>query len=159
MQEDAIVELTVNEVGVVVSTLGHYKGLPLPFYATAGSSGMDLMAAIDGPLSLPPGDTVLVPTGLRVAIPTGFEIQVRPRSGLAIRHGITVINAPGTIDSDYRGEIKVALINLGGEAFEIARGMRIAQAVLSRVYRVSWKEAAKLSTTDRGSGGFGHTGV
>ena len=148
-----------QEIGVTVSTLSHYEGLPLPSYATKGSSGMDLLAAIDEPVCLSPGKTVLVPTGICVAIPPGFELQIRPRSGLAIKHGITVINAPGTIDSDYRGEIKVGLTNLGQEPFEIKRGMRIAQAVLSRVYRVLWQEAEELSRTDRGSGGFGHTGL
>lgn len=133
-------------------------GLSLPDYVTEGASGLDLPAAIDKEIIFCPGDIVLVPTGLQVAIPEGFELQIRPRSGLAIKHGITVVNAPGTIDSDYRGEIKVGLINLGRNNFIISRGMRIAQAVLSKIYRLKWDECLTLPESQRGSGGFGHTG-
>jgi dUTP pyrophosphatase len=131
----------------------------LPRYATPGSAGLDLSAALDGPLRVDAGHTVLVPTGLRVALPPGHEGQVRPRSGLAVRHGITVINAPGTIDEDYRGELKVALINLGREPFTVEPGMRVAQLVVAPVTRVEVEEVEELDGTARGQGGFGHTGV
>ena len=139
--------------------LPHGRDLPLPSYATEGSAGMDVMAALDGPVVMEPGSISLIPTGISVAIPEGYEIQIRPRSGLAVKHGITVINAPGTIDSDYRGEIKVGLINLGKEPFTIEKGMRIAQMILSRVYRARLEETDSLPETSRGSGGFGHTGT
>ena len=148
-----------GEITVSIDTLESYEGLPLPTYATAGSAGMDLLAAVEEDVVLEPGAISLIPTGIRVAIPAGFEMQIRPRSGLAIKHGITVVNAPGTIDSDYRGEIKVGLINLGKEPFSISRGMRIAQAVVARVYRVDWNETDDLPDTQRGAGGFGHTGL
>ncbi len=154
MQED-----NWSYIEVQVKRLPHSKGLDLPKYITEGASGLDLFAAIDDVLDISPGDIVMVPTGLCVSIPAGFELQIRPRSGLAIKHGITVVNAPGTIDSDYRGEIKVGLINLSKSPFRIERGMRIAQAVLSRVYRLFWEEKDVLSNTKRGSGGFGHTGI
>jgi dUTP pyrophosphatase len=130
----------------------------LPGYATEGSAGMDLHACMESPITLKPGAMAHVSTGLAFAIPFGFEGQVRPRSGLAFRHGITVVNTPGTIDSDYRGEIKVALINLGGEAVEITPGERIAQIVISAVSRAILRESKELDDTDRGAGGFGHTG-
>jgi len=130
----------------------------LPAYATAGSAGIDLLAAITDPVELLPGRRALIATGLKLAIPSGFEAQIRPRSGLAVNHGVTVLNAPGTIDSDYRGELKVALINLGQEPMIIARGMRIAQLILARVERLEWLSVDTLDTTERGAGGFGSTG-
>lgn len=135
------------------------EGLALPVYMTPGAAGMDLHAAIPDDVVLAPGDIVLVPTGLEVAIPDGFEGQVRPRSGLAVKHGISLPNTPATIDSDYRGEIRVPLINLGREAFRVTRGMRIAQFVVSPVARVTWDEVEVLPPTDRGGKGFGHSGV
>jgi len=126
---------------------------------TAGAAGMDLCAASDGDVAIDPGAIVLVPTGLEVAIPEGFEGQVRPRSGLAVKHGISLPNTPATIDADYRGEIRVPLINLGRERFVVARGMRIAQFVVAPVVRVVWCEVGELPATDRGARGFGHSGV
>nr|WP_321466227.1 dUTP diphosphatase [uncultured Desulfobulbus sp.] len=133
--------------------------LSLPSYETELAAGMDICAALTAPLSLEPGDIGLVPTGLAVAIPQGFEIQVRPRSGLAVKHGITVVNAPGTIDADYRGEVKVGLINLGKKSYTLNRGDRVAQLVLAPVARGEWRLVSELDATLRGSGGFGHTGV
>jgi dUTP pyrophosphatase len=135
------------------------EGLPLPAYQTAGAAGMDLHAAVGEDLVIEPGGIVLVPTGLAVAIPEGFEGQVRPRSGLAVKHGISLPNTPATIDSDYRGEIRVPMINLGREAFRVSRGMRIAQFVVAPVARVTWEEVADLPPTARAGGGFGHSGV
>ena len=135
------------------------EGLGLPSYATAGSSGLDLRAAVEADRVIDPGDRSLVPTGFGVAIPGGFEGQVRPRSGLAVKQGITTLNTPGMIDSDYRGEIQVLLVNLGQEPVTIRRGDRIAQLVIAAVGRAEPVEAVELSATDRGSGGFGHTGV
>lgn len=132
--------------------------LPLPRYTSTHASGMDVAAALSEPLVLAPGAIALVPSGFAVAIPPGFELQVRPRSGLAIKHGITVINAPGTIDADYRGEIKVGLINLGKTAYRIQRGDRIAQLVLAPVARAQIRPVGRLDDTSRGSGGFGHSG-
>lgn len=132
--------------------------LPLPSYATPHAAALDLHASVDGALEIPPGERSLVPTGFAVAIPEGFEGQVRPRSGLAARHGIGIVNAPGTIDSDYRGEIKVILINLGSEPFTISRGDRIAQLVIAPVLHVELEEVETLPETERGSGGFGSTG-
>src|SRR5436305_11078904 len=126
---------------------------------TSGAAGMDLYAAVDDDVTIDAGAIVLVPTGLEVAIPDGFEAQVRPRSGLAVKHGISLPNTPATIDSDYRGEIRVPLINFGRERFRVSRGMRIAQLVVAPVVRVTWDEVTELSTTTRGSGGFGHSGV
>lgn len=154
MQEDL-----VTPVKVPVLKLAHCRELDLPEYVTEGASGVDLPAAIEEPLILEPGGIRLIPTGLSVAIPPGFEIQIRPRSGLAIKHGITVVNAPGTIDSDYRGEIKIGLINLSRKEFTIERGMRIAQAILARTFRIRWMECDRLPESSRGEGGFGHTGV
>lgn len=134
------------------------EDMPLPGYATPGAAGMDLMAAIEEPLVIEPGRFALVPTGIRIALPDGFEGQVRPRSGLAAKHGLTVLNAPGTIDSDYRGEIKVILINLGDKPARIERGNRIAQLVVARVERVEWAPETDLAESLRGGGGFGHTG-
>ncbi len=146
-------------VTVAVRRLAHGEGLPLPDYATPGAAGMDLLAAIDQPRVLAPGGRSLIPTGLAVALPPGFELQVRPRSGLALRHGILVANSPGTIDEDYRGEIQVILLNGGEVAFTVERGTRIAQAVLAPVLRVAWREVAELDETHRGTGGFGSTGL
>lgn len=134
-------------------------GATVPQYQTAGAAGMDLHACLDEPISIPPGRIVAVPTGLSMEIPTGYEGQVRPRSGLATKHGVTVPNAPGTIDCDYRGEIIVALINLGQDAFTVTPGMRIAQMVISAFTRVRIEGADALSATARGSGGFGSTGL
>lgn len=135
------------------------RDLPLPSPASPGSSGFDLRAAIDGEVALRPGERLLVPTGLVLEIPFGWEGQVRPRSGLALRHGIGVVNAPGTIDSDYRGEVGVILINLGEAPFSLKRGDRIAQLVFHRVERIEWEEADSLAESGRGSGGFGSTGM
>lgn len=146
-------------VSVSVSILAHGAGLPLPDYASAGAAGLDLHAAIEAGMTLAPGARALVPTALTMALPAGFEGQVRPRSGLAVRHGVTVLNAPGTIDADYRGEVMVALVNLGDEAFIVERGMRIAQLVVAPVTRVVLKEVADLDETARGGGGFGSTGL
>ena len=145
-----------NSVPVEVKRLAHGADLPLPAYATDGAAGMDVLAAED--VTLAPGARHAVATGLALAIPPGFEIQVRPRSGLALKHGIAVANTPGTIDSDYRGELKVILINHGAHKFEIRRGDRVAQLVLAPVIQASWLEVAELDETDRGEGGFGSTG-
>lgn len=133
--------------------------LALPQYATEGSAGMDVCAAVDEDTVLGPGETVLIPTGFRIEVPVGFEAQVRPRSGLAIKHSVGIMNSPGTIDSDYRGEVKVILTNFGKKALTIRRGDRIAQMVVARYARVNWEEVEKLEETMRGEGGFGHTGV
>ena len=146
-------------VTVLLQRLPNGADLPLPAYETEGAAGLDLRAAIAEGLSLAPGERALVPTGLAMQLPTGFEGQVRPRSGLAVKHGVTVLNAPGTIDSDYRGEVKVPLINLGQEPFAIARGDRIAQMVIAPVTRAVLTEVAGLDATARGAGGFGSTGV
>ena len=149
----------ITTVSAIVVTLPHAKGLELPQYATPESAGADLMAAIDQPLTLNSGERFLVPTGLALELPTGYEAQIRPRSGLAFKHGITVLNAPGTIDSDYRGELKVLLINHGSEPFRVERGMKIAQLVLAPVMHAQWHERDDLtSTTLRGVNGFGSTG-
>ncbi|MBU6499633.1 MAG: dUTP diphosphatase [Rhodospirillales bacterium] len=148
----------MSPVPVRVTRLPHGEGLPLPAYATAEAAGMDLLAATPGPLQIPPGGRALVPTGLAIALPPDHELQIRPRSGLALRHGITIPNTPGTIDADYRGEIQVILLNTGAEAFTVERGMRIAQAVLAPVLRAVWHEVTSLDDTARGSGGFGSTG-
>jgi len=141
-----------------VTRLPHAEGLALPSYATAGAAGMDLLAAVAADLIIPPGGRALVPTGLTIALPPGFELQVRPRSGLALKNGITLPNSPGTIDEDYRGEVGVIVLNTGAEPFTVTRGMRIAQAVLAPVVRGHWVEVANLDNTDRGTGGFGSTG-
>ena len=143
-------------VAVRIRRLPHGEGLALPAYATAGAAGMDVLAAED--VSLAPGARHAVATGLALAIPPGYEIQVRPRSGLALKHGISVPNTPGTIDSDYRGELKVIVINHGAEPFAIARGDRVAQLVLAPVTQAEWDEVDALEDTERGSGGFGSTG-
>jgi dUTP pyrophosphatase len=142
-----------------ISRLPHGRDLPLPAYATAGAAGCDLHAAVEAPLEIPPGGRALVPTGIAIALPEGAEAQVRPRSGLALRHGVTCLNSPGTIDADYRGEVGVILANLGEAPFVVARGMRIAQLVVAPVARVAWDEVAELPATLRGAGGFGSTGT
>jgi len=142
-----------------IRRLASAEGLALPCYMTPGAAGMDLHAATLEDLLIDPGSIVLVPTGLEVAIPAGFEGQVRPRSGLAVKHGISLPNTPATIDSDYRGEIRVPLINLGREPFVVSRGMRIAQLVVAPVARVTWEAVEVLPSTDRGGKGFGHSGV
>lgn len=142
-----------------IKRLGHSEGLPLPTYMTAGAAGMDLHAAVADEIRIEPGGIVLVPTGLEIAIPDGFEAQVRPRSGLAVKYGISLPNTPATIDSDYRGEVRVPLINLGREAFVVSRGMRIAQLIVAPVTRVCWQEVSELPTTSRAAGGFGHSGT
>lgn len=146
---------------VPIIRLPHGEGLPLPAYETAQAAGMDLRAAVpeDEPLVLRPGSRHAVPTGLAFALPEGFEAQVRPRSGLAAKWGVTCLNTPGTVDADYRGEVKVILINLGEEAFTIRRGERIAQLIVAPVVQAEWLEVATLDETDRGSGGFGSTGT
>ncbi len=146
-------------VPVLVQRLPHADGLDLPSYATAGAAGMDLLAAVQAPLVILPGGRVLVPTGLRVALPAGHELQVRPRSGLALKHGIVLPNSPGTVYEDYRGELQVIVMNAGTEPFTVTRGMRIAQAVLAPVVRAVWHETETLEATARGEGGFGSTGV
>lgn len=142
----------------IVPTAEH-GDLPLPRYESAQAAGLDLAACINEPLTIAPGERRLIPTGLRLAIPTGYEGQVRPRSGLALKHGITVLNSPGTIDADYRGEVGVILVNLGDKHFEITRGMRIAQLVFARVEQAELCVADDLDETERGGGGFGHSGV
>jgi len=150
----------MTDITVAVRSLPHFEGLELPAYETLGAAGMDVRAAVpeSDPMVLNPGEKTMVPTGLSVAIPQGYEIQMRPRSGLAAKHGITCLNSPGTIDSDYRGELKVILINHGQESFTIARGERIGQMLLAPVTRLVWEQVETLDDTDRGSGGFGSTG-
>ncbi|MBB5688013.1 dUTP diphosphatase [Roseomonas alkaliterrae] len=143
---------------IEVVRLPHAEGLPLPAYATEGAAGMDLLAAVMSPVTIPPGGRMLVPTGLCIALPAGYEMQVRPRSGLALKNGIVLPNSPGTIDEDYRGEVGVILLNAGDAPFTVERGMRIAQAVIAPVIRAAWREVAELPATARGAGGFGSTG-
>lgn len=147
-------------VAIAVCRLDHNRDLPLPSYETAQSAGMDLRAAVpaESPLTLAPGARALVPTGLSIALPEGYEAQIRPRSGLALKHGVTCLNTPGTIDADYRGELQVLLINLGQEPFVILRGDRIAQMIVAPVIQCAWREQEALDQTDRGAGGFGSTG-
>ena len=148
-----------ESVEIEVVRLAHGRDLALPDYATASAAGADLLAAIDQDIVLAPLERRIVPTGISIALPVGFEAQVRPRSGLAAKHGVTVANAPGTIDADYRGEVGVILINLGKEPFLITRGMRIAQMIIARHARAVWREVSELDRTARGAGGFGSTGV
>ncbi|WP_448578919.1 dUTP diphosphatase [Thermaurantiacus sp.] len=145
-------------VEIELCRLPHGEGLPLPAYQTEGSAGMDVVAAVETELLLRPGERAAVPTGLRMGIPDGFEVQVRARSGLALNEGLAVLNAPGTIDSDYRGEVKVILANLSDRPVAITRGMRIAQLVVAPVTRARWREGVELQETARGAGGFGSTG-
>lgn len=148
----------MSTLQIPVQVLPHGEGMELPAYATDHAAGMDLRAAVEVPMLLKPMERALVPTGLALAIPAGHEAQIRPRSGLALKHGITCLNSPGTIDADYRGEVKVLLVNLGTEAFTIARGERIAQMVVAAHARATWAPAQTLPETRRGEGGFGHTG-
>lgn len=152
--------MDTRTVSIQVTPLPHFKGLALPAYETALSAGMDLRAAVpeDAPMVVAPGERVLAPTGLTIALPAGYEAQVRPRSGLALKHGVTCLNTPGTIDADYRGEVKVILINLGAEPFTIGRGERIAQLVIAPVTRGVWDVVEALRESARGDGGFGSTG-
>ncbi len=149
----------MSRVKVSVQRLDHGKDLPLPEIQTKLSAGVDLLAAVEGNIELTPGDRTIVPTGLMIALPAGFEVQIRPRSGLAIKSGITVLNSPGTIDADYRGEIGAIMINHGQETFTIKRGMRIAQMVVVPVVGIEWVETDTLPETTRGAGGFGSTGT
>ncbi len=152
-------KINEDHIDVELLPLSHAVGLQLPSYATKQSAGMDLTAALEEAVELDAGDRALIPTGLSIALPQGFEAQIRPRSGLAINHGVTVLNSPGTIDADYRGEIKVILINHGKEPFTVQRGMRIAQMVVERYTHVNWKTVSELGDeTERGEGGFGSTG-
>lgn len=148
-----------KNVNVAITQLPHAQGLNLPAYATALSAGVDLEAAIDAPVTLKPGERQLIATGLAMALPEGYEAQIRPRSGLAFKNGVTVLNSPGTIDADYRGEIKVILANLGTEDFTVERGMRVAQMVIAPYTQVAWNVVEKLDETARGAGGFGSTGT
>jgi len=149
----------LDRIRVKVKPLTHHRGLPLPAYASEGASGMDIRACVEGSVTLNPGEIRLIPTGLSISIPPGYEAQIRPRSGLALNHGIGMVNTPGTIDSDYRGEVGIILINWGEDSFVVRRGDRIAQMVISRVYRAEVLVAGDLDATDRGSGGFGHSGI
>ncbi len=146
-------------MNVDLKILDHAKGLDIPAYATEGSAGVDLKAATDGTIVISPMERKLIPTGLSMAIPDGYEAQIRPRSGLAFKNGITVLNTPGTIDSDYRGEVKVLLINLGNEDFVLERGMRIAQLVVKKYERIQWNVVESLDSTSRAGGGYGSTGI
>ncbi len=147
------------DVGVAILRLANGADLPLPAYATASSAGADLIAAVENAVVLEAGDHAVIPTGIAIALPPGFEAQVRPRSGLAAKHAVTTLNAPGTIDADYRGEVGVILINHGRRPFTVERGMRIAQLVVARVSQAVWRETDSLDETARGAGGFGSTGV
>jgi len=149
----------VETVEIQIVRLPHGRDLQLPDYATAAAAGADLLAAIDSDIELKPLERRIVPTGIAIALPVGFEGQVRPRSGLAAKNGVTVANAPGTIDADYRGEVGVILVNLSSEPFRITRGMRIAQLIVARHARAVWQEVPQLDRTARGAGGFGSTGV
>lgn len=147
-----------GRITIPIQRLPHYEGLHLPGYATPDAAGLDLLAAIFEAQTIDPGHRLYIPTGIAIALPKGYEAQVRPRSGLALKHGVTVLNAPGTIDADYRGEIGVILINLGEEPFLVQRGDRIAQLVVAATSRVEWEPVDVLTKTERGTGGFGHTG-
>ena len=146
-------------IEVLLSRLPHGEGLPLPSYATSDSAGMDLYAAVEEAVTLDAGERALISTGLRIALPSGYEAQIRPRSGLALRHGISMVNTPGTVDGDFRGVVCLLLINLGKESFTVHRGDRIGQMVVAPVTRATWEEVAELPPSERGEGGFGHTGV
>jgi dUTP pyrophosphatase len=148
----------MSGLAVALRRLPSGEGLELPAYATPGSAGLDLVAAVAAPVTLAPGERAAIPAGFALALPAGYEAQVRPRSGLALRHGVTVLNSPGTIDADYRGEVQVILINLGGESFTLQRGERIAQLVVAPVARVAWRIVEALPESGRGAGGFGSTG-
>ena len=146
-------------VQILIQRVSEAKDLPLPSYATEGASGMDLLAAVKGETTILPGERALIPTGIKVAIPKGYEAQIRPRSGLALRHGLSMVNTPGTIDSDYRGTVQIILINLGEEPFKIKRGDRIAQMVVCPIIKAELVETANMPSSERSDGGFGHTGV
>jgi len=146
-------------VDVAVKRLPHHTGLDLPGYATPGAAGLDLLAATQNDIAIQPGNRALIPTGLAIALPPDHELQIRPRSGLALKHGIMVANSPGTVDADYRGEIQIILLNAGPDPFIVTRGMRIAQAVIAPVSRLVWRETDDLDITARGAGGFGSTGT
>ena len=150
--------MTVAATSIAITRLPHAEGLDLPAYATAASAGLDLAAAVTKDVEIAPRGRALIPTGFAIALPAGFEAQVRPRSGLALKHGITVLNSPGTIDADYRGEVGVILANLGDAPFIVTRGMRVAQLVVAPVARVAWQVAQTLPDSARGAGGFGSTG-
>lgn len=147
------------QIKVKLTALDHAVGLNTPTYATEHSAGMDLTAALEEAIEIGPGERMLIPTGLALALPDGYEAQIRPRSGLALKHGVTVLNSPGTIDADYRGEIGVILANMGAEPFTVERGMRIAQMVIAQYTKIEWEMADSLDETQRGSGGFGSTGT
>jgi dUTP pyrophosphatase len=157
--QSSIVTPGLDRIPITIKPFQHHKGLPLPAYASEGASGMDVRACIDDPVTIHPGEIHLIPTGLAIAVPPGYEAQMRPRSGLALNHGIGMVNSPGTIDSDYRGEVKIILINWGHAPFLIQRGDRIAQMVITRVYRADISQTDDLDATDRGPGGFGHSGI
>ncbi len=148
-----------EKIKIKITRLRGNEDLPLPTYATEGSAGMDLFADVENEIVIKPGEIAMIPTGIAIELPPGYEAQIRPRSGLAIKYGITLLNTPGTIDPDYRGEIKVILINLGKDDFVVKRGDRIAQMIVSKYTKVEWEETQKLNTTKRGEGGFGHTGI
>ncbi|MDD5168027.1 MAG: dUTP diphosphatase [Syntrophales bacterium] len=156
---DAFPDSASDTIQVPIKKNSGQEDIPFPSYMTASAAGMDLCAAVESDIVIPPGDRALIPAGIAIALPEGFEAQIRPRSGLAINHGVTLLNAPGTIDADYRGEIKIILINHGHEPFTVRRGERIAQMVVQRVYRVTWRACMELVDTDRGEGGFGHTNI
>jgi dUTP pyrophosphatase len=149
----------MSEVPIRIKRLEGQEDIPLPAYKTSGSAGMDLRAAVKKMVVLKPGEIKLIPTGVAISLPPGFEAQIRPRSGLALSHGLGLVNSPGTIDCDYRGEIGLILINWGAEPVEIRRGDRIAQMVIARVYRAEWVDVQDLDSTPRGGGGFGHSGL
>lgn len=151
--------MSQKPITISVTRLPHAKDLALPAYATEHSAGMDLLAAVAEPKTLAPGERALIPTGLSIALPDGYEAQIRPRSGLALKHGISLVNTPGTIDADYRGEIGVIMVNLGQEPFMIERGMRVAQMVIAAYTRAQFSEVVELPTSARGAGGFGSTGT
>lgn len=151
--------MSAKPITVGVRRLPHAAGLPLPEYGSAGAAGLDLIAALASEIVLAPGARAVIPAGIEIAVPAGFEAQVRPRSGLALKAGVTVLNAPGTIDSDYRGEVGVILVNHGTEPFTVSRGMRVAQLVVAPVSRIAWNESAELPQSARGTGGFGSTGA
>ena len=151
--------MSAKPIKVGVRRLAHADDLPLPEYGSKGAAGLDLLAAVASEIVLAPGARALIPAGIEIALPEGFEAQVRPRSGLALKSGVTVLNAPGTIDSDYRGEVGVILVNHGTEPFTISRGMRVAQLVVAPVARIAWNESSNLPGSARGAGGFGSTGV
>tara|TARA_R110002094_G_scaffold94671_2_gene95717 strand:- start:60 stop:524 length:465 start_codon:yes stop_codon:yes gene_type:complete len=149
----------MNDVTISITRLPHGADLPLPAYETADSAGMDIRAAVDAPVNIRPGGRALIPTGFKMALPRGYEAQIRPRSGLALKKGITLPNTPGTIDADYRGEVGIILMNMGEENFRIERGDRIAQMIIAPVLQARWQEVKTLDETTRGEGGFGSTGV